>query len=57
MNNYTLTYKDSKGNDHNVTLEARSGTHAILLAMEQSYELKLHPNRITRVLKEKKTDG
>ena len=53
MNQFTIVYKDSGGNDHSVSLEARSGTHAMLLAMEQSQELKLHPNRITRVHKEK----
>ena len=54
MTYYSLTYKDSNGDDHSVTLEADSGTHAITVAMEQYNELRLHPNRITRVHEEAK---
>ena len=54
MSHYSLTYKDSNGDPHEVVLEADSGTHAIAVAMEQYQELRLHPNRITRVHLEKK---
>ena len=54
---YSLTYLDAQGNAHQVVLEASSGTAAIALAMEQSEEIRLHPNRITRVRKEEPTNG
>ena len=49
---YTVSYKDSQGDNHDVTVAAHSGTHALTVAMDQYEELKLYPNRITRVHKE-----
>jgi len=54
MSYFSLIYQDSNGEDHTVTIEATSGTHAISIALEQYEELRLHPNRITRVHKEAK---
>ena len=54
MNLYTVIYKDGDGNDHEVTVVASSGTHAITVAMDQYEELKAHPGRITRIHKEGK---
>ena len=53
MNRYTITYKDEAGVDHEVSVAANSGTHAITVAMDQYQELKLHPGRITRIYQEK----
>lgn len=49
---YSLTYIDANGKDHTVLLEAKSGTHAIIVAMERYEELRLHPDRITKVTRE-----
>lgn len=54
MSYFSLTYTDAQGDNHTVTLEATSGTHAISVALEKYEELRLHPNRITRVYKEEK---
>ena len=49
---YTVVYKDSKAQEHSVSVTARSGTHALLLAMEEVSFLKFNPNSIVRVSKE-----
>lgn len=54
MTRYTLTYQDCRGLEHNMVLEARSSTDAIIKSMEQLPELRLHPNRIIRIHKENK---
>ncbi len=54
---YTVIYKDDNSNEHNVSVVARSGTHAILVAMEEVSYLKFHPNSIIHVRKEASTNG
>lgn len=54
---YTVIYKDDDSNEHSVSVTARSGTHAILVAMEEVSYLKFHPNSIIRVQKEASTNG
>jgi len=49
---YSVVYKDSDAQEHSVSVIARSGTHAILMAMEEVKFLKLHPDSIIRVSKE-----
>lgn len=49
---YTVVYKDNDAQEHNVSVTARSGTHALLLAMEEVSFLKFNPNSIIRVSKE-----
>ncbi len=49
---YSVTYKDGKSKEHSVSVVARSGTHAILVAMEEVSFIKFNPNSITRVTKE-----
>jgi hypothetical protein len=49
---YTVTYKDDDAQEHFVPVVARSGTHAILVAMEEVPFLKFRPNSITRITKE-----
>ncbi len=49
---FTVHFKDSDDKEHFVEVFAHSGTHAILLAMEEVTDLKFHPNRIYRVSKE-----
>jgi hypothetical protein len=49
---FSVHFKDKDDKDHVVEVTAHSGTHAILLAMEEVHDLKLHPNRIYRVTKE-----
>lgn len=49
---FTVYFKDKDDKEHFVQVTAHSGTHAILLAMEEIPDLKFHPNRITRVSKE-----
>lgn len=51
---YIVTYKDALDDEHDVVVSAKSGTHALAIAMEMYTELKLHPDRITRVIPEKK---
>ena len=52
MSSYQVSYKTPTGETKTVSLEARSGTHALTLAMERYHELRSHPNRITRVFEE-----
>lgn len=49
---YSVLYKDEKGNEHVVSVTARSGTHAIVQAMEEVSYLKFNPNSIIRITKE-----
>ena len=49
---FTVHFKDEEGKDHFVEVVAHSGTHAILLAMEEVSYLKFHPNHLYRVTKE-----
>ena len=49
---YRVQFKDAADKDHFVEVVARTGTHAILLAMEEITDLKFHPDRIYRVSKE-----
>ena len=55
--NYTVVYKDDDSNEYSVPVVARSGTHAILVVMEEVSYLKFHPNSIIRVQKEASTNG
>ena len=54
---YNVVYKDSDAQEHSVSVVARSGTHALLLAMEEVSFLKFNPNSIIRVQKEASTNG
>ena len=49
---YRVQFKDAADKDQFVEVVARSCTHAMLLAMEEVSDLKLHPDRIYRVTKE-----
>jgi hypothetical protein len=49
---YSVVYKDSDAQEHNVSVIARSGTHAILVAMEEVPFIKFNPNSIIRISKE-----
>jgi hypothetical protein len=49
---YNVVYKDDDAQEHSVSVVARSGTHAILVAMEEVSFLKFNPNSIIRVSKE-----
>ena len=49
---YRVQFKDAVDKEHNVSVVARSSTHAILVAMEEVSDLKLHPDRIYHVSKE-----
>ena len=51
---FSVCFKDEKNIDHLVTVRARSATHAMILAMEEVDDLRIHPNRIYRVTKEEK---
>ena len=52
MTLYRVTFKNHEGEDRTVQVDAESGTRAMLLAMELYEELRLHPNRITKVQEE-----
>lgn len=52
MNNYSVSFKNGEGMLKTISISAKSATHAIILVMERYASLQLHPNRITRVLKE-----
>lgn len=52
MTSYSLTYSTSKGESKTLSVDATSASHAIAVGMELLEELRLHPNRITRVFKE-----
>lgn len=49
---YSVVYKGSDAQEHSVSVVARSGTHAILMAMEEVKFLKFHPDSIIQVSKE-----
>ena len=49
---YTVIYKGSDAQEHSVSVIARSGTHALLVAMEEVSFMKFNPNAIIRVTKE-----
>ena len=57
MKCYSLMYNDHNGDSHTVVVEAESGTHALTVAMDQYQELKLHPNRITKIYREDCPNG
>ena len=49
---FAVHFKDKDAQEHSVSVVARSCTHAMLLAMEEVSDLKLHPDRIYHVSKE-----
>lgn len=49
---YSVAYRGSDAQEHSVSVTARSGTHAILVAMEEVSFIKFNPNSIVRVTKE-----
>ena len=49
---YSVVYKSSDAQEHSVSVIARSGTHAILVAMGEVSFIKFNPNSIVRVTKE-----
>lgn len=54
---YSVLYKDAKSQECSISVTARSGTHAILVAMEEISFLKFNPNSIVRVSLEHSPDG
>ena len=49
---YSVVYEDSDAQEHSVSVVARSGTHAILVAMEEVSFIKFNPQSIIRITKE-----
>jgi len=49
---YSVVYKDDDAQEHSISVIARSGTHAILVAMEEVSFIKFNPDSIIRVSKE-----